>query len=96
LSLCRLNDYKVGEVPGKRGCPPPFRLAAIALDCGGVTAPFVRAAIPREDHGEFARFRFERIESAKRSATDDDFDGIPVDCARGEGFLTRRRNATFG
>ena len=96
MSLCRLNDYKVGQVPGEGGCPPPFRLAPIALDRGGVAAPFVRSAIPRDDDGEFARFRFERIESAKRSPTDDDFNGIPFDCARGEGFLTRRGNATFG
>jgi len=96
LSLCRLNDYKVGQVPCKGGRPPTVRLTAIALDRRGIAAPLVRSAIPRHDHWEFARLDFERIESTERPTANHDFDGVPLGCDRGVGFLPRRGSATFG
>jgi hypothetical protein len=96
LSLCRLNDDKVGQVPCKGGRPPPIGLAAIALDRRGIAAPLVRSAIPRHDHWEFARFDLERIESTERPAANDDFDGVPFGYTRSVGFLARRGCATFG
>jgi hypothetical protein len=95
LSFCRLNDDKVRQVPRKGGRPPSFCLTTIAPDCRGVTAPIVHSAIPRHNHREFARSDFQRIESTEGPAADDDFDGLPLGCARGERFLARRGRATF-